>query len=83
MKDYKKVLEISETISSKTARHNKYVKLKISTEDPELKRLLQMRIDTGRISEELISYCKDRIYSKIPLWQLMAIKNKWKRPNKD
>ena len=80
MNDYKKVLEISEILTSKKTRHNKYVKLKLSTEDPKLKELLQTRIYTGHLSNELIAYCNARIASEIPLWQLMAIKNKWKKP---
>lgn len=66
---------------SKKARINKYIKIKIQTQDDNLKRLLKSRIENRDfIHSELTNYCETQIGIRIPTWQVAAKKAGWQLP---
>lgn len=85
MKDYYKVLEIQQSIMSRASRINKYVKIKVHTQDESLKELLEDRIrsSSGNTIEDLRRYCTNQIELQIPAWQVAARKAGWLPPNKE
>ncbi len=85
MNDYYKILEIQQSALKPIARYNKYVKIKLRTQDSKLKQLICDRLEYGNTDlafDDLNNYCKNQIELQIPTWQVAAKEAGWQSPNK-